>query len=189
MKKTLLILTAVLSTALTVKAQDDAVQKAAADAAAELLQAPKEEVQAPKPSLWASSIQFNLGYNMTNLNNWAAGGYNTVTLTTNVDAKADYKKNLMSWNNRLQLDYGFLYSNEKEDILQKSNDRIYFESKWAYQTASGSPFNYTASFNFRSQFTDTPDKYVQDEDGKWHENFIKSGFMSPAYTDIALGIQ
>ena len=189
MKKTFLLLTAVLSTALTVKAQDDAVQKAAADAAAELLQAPKEEEQAPKPSLWTSSVQLNLGYNMTNLSNWAAGGYNTVTLTTNVDAKADYKKNLMSWNNRLQLDYGFLYSNEKEDILQKSNDRIYFESKWGYQTASGSPFNYTASFNFRSQFTDTPDKYVQDENGKWHENFIKSGFMSPAYTDIALGIQ
>lgn len=125
MKKTLLILTAVLSTALTVKAQDDAVQKAAADAAAELLQAPKEEVQAPKPSLWTSSIQLNLGYNMTNLSNWAAGGYNTVTLTTNLDAKADYKKNLMSWNNRLQLDYGFLYSSDKEDILQKSNDRIY----------------------------------------------------------------
>ena len=39
MKKTLLILTAVLSTALTVKAQDDAVQKAAADAAAKLYEA------------------------------------------------------------------------------------------------------------------------------------------------------
>lgn len=169
--------------------QDDAVQKAAADAAMALSQAPKDEGAAPKPVYWTTSAKINIGLDMTNLHNWAAGGYNTTTLTTNLDAKADYKKDLMSWNNRLQLDYGFLYSNEKENILQKSNDRIYLESKWAYQTASGSAFNYTASFNFKSQFTDTPDGYSQDADGKWHENAIKSGFLSPAYTDIGLGIQ
>lgn len=189
MKKIVLPIIAFFSFSIGVFAQDDALQKAAADAAAELSQAPQEEVSAPKPNYWTSSVQFNLGYNMTNLSNWAAGGYNTTTLTTNLDAQANYAKDLSSWNNRLQLDYGFLYSNEKENILQKSNDRIYFESKWAYKTASGSKFNYTASFNFRSQFTDTPDKYIQGEDGKWKENAIKSGFLSPAYTDIAFGIQ
>lgn len=190
MKKIVLPIIAFFTFSTGVFAQDDALQKAAADAAAELSQAPQEEVSAPKPNYWTSSVQFNLGYNMTNLSNWAAGGYNTTTLTTNLDAQANYAKDLSSWNNRLQLDYGFLYSNEKENILQKSNDRIYFESKWAYKTASGSKFNYTASFNFRSQFTDTPDKYIQDaETGKWKENAIKSGFLSPAYTDIAFGIQ
>ena len=189
MKKIVLPIIAFFTFSIGVLAQDDALQKAAADAAAELSQAPQEEVSAPKPNYWTSSVQFNLGYNMTNLSNWAAGGYNTTTLTTNLDAQANYAKDLSSWNNRLQLDYGFLYSNEKENILQKSNDRIYFESKWAYKTASGSKFNYTASFNFRSQFTDTPDKYIQDETGKWKENAIKSGFLSPAYTDIAFGIQ
>lgn len=190
MKKIVLPIIAFFTFSTGVLAQDDALQKAAADAAAELSQAPQEEVSAPKPNYWTSSVQFNLGYNMTNLSNWAAGGYNTTTLTTNLDVQANYAKDLSSWNNRLQLDYGFLYSNEKENILQKSNDRIYFESKWAYKTASGSKFNYTASFNFRSQFTDTPDKYIQDaETGKWKENAIKSGFLSPAYTDIAFGIQ
>ncbi len=190
MKKIVLPIIAFFTFSIGVLAQDDALQKAAADAAAELSQAPQEEVSAPKPNYWTSSVQFNLGYNMTNLSNWAAGGYNTTTLTTNLDAQANYAKDLSSWNNRLQLDYGFLYSNEKENILQKSNDRIYFESKWAYKTASGSKFNYTASFNFRSQFTDTPDKYIQDaETKKWKENDIKSGFLSPAYTDIAFGIQ
>ncbi len=190
MKKIVLPVISLFLFSTGVFAQDDAVQKAAADAAVELSQAPQEEVSAPKPNYWTSSVQFNLGYNMTNLSNWAAGGYNTTTLTTNLDAQANYAKDLTSWTNRLQLDYGFLYSNEKENILQKSNDRIYLESKWAYKTASGSKFNYTASFNFRSQFTDTPDKYIQDEEtGKWKVNAIKSGFLSPAYTDIAFGIQ
>lgn len=167
----------------------DAVKQAAADAAAELSEAPQEEV-APKPVYWKTSIKLGLGFDMTTLSNWAAGGYNTALLTSSLDAKADYSKNLMSWNNRLQLDYGFLYSQDKEGILQKSNDRMYLESKWAYKTAEGSFFNYTASFNFRSQFTDTPEGYEQDaESKKWHPTTTKSGFLSPAYTDIALGIQ
>ena len=47
---------------------------------------------------------------------------------------ANYAKGKMLWNNRLQLDYGFLYSADKP-ILQKSKDRIYLESKWGYETA------------------------------------------------------
>lgn len=187
MKKFITIAAAIL-TCYAAFAQDDAVHKAAADAASELSQAPNEEEQV-KPNYWNSSLKIALGYNMTNLSNWAAGGYNTTTLNTNLDAQANYKKDLMSWNNRLQLDYGFLNSDDKKGIIQKSNDRIYFESKWAYQTVSGSAFNYTASFNFLSQFSDTPEKYEQNESGDWVESGLKSAFVSPAYTDIALGIQ
>lgn len=167
----------------------DAVRKAAEDAAAAIASAPVEEAPAPAPKYWTSSIALNLGFNNTILENWAAGGYNTMNLTSSLDAKANYKKELMSWNNRLQLDYGFLSSADKKGILQKSNDRIYLESKWAYQTAPSSKLNYTASFDFRSQFTDTPADYKQMEDGTWMEDGIKSGFISPAYTNLALGIQ
>ena len=167
----------------------DAVRKAAEDAAAAIASAPVEEAPAPAPKYWTSSIALNLGFNNTILENWAAGGYNTMNLTSSLDAKANYKKELMSWNNRLQLDYGFLSSADKKGILQKSNDRIYLESKWAYQTAPSSKLNYTASFDFRSQFTDSPPAYVQDEGGVCKESGIKSGFLSPAYTNLALGIQ
>ena len=167
----------------------DAVRKAAEDAAAAIASAPVEEAPAPAPKYWTSSVALNLGFNNTILENWAAGGYNTMNLTSSLDAKANYKKELMSWNNRLQLDYGFLSSADKKGILQKSNDRIYLESKWAYQTAPSSKLNYTASFDFRSQFTDTPADYKQSEDGTWMEDGIKSGFISPAYTNLALGIQ
>ena len=167
----------------------DAVRKAAEDAAAAIASAPEAQAPAPAPKYWTSSVAINLGFNNTILENWAAGGYNTMNLTSNLDAKANYKKELMSWNNRLQLDYGFLSSADKKGILQKSNDRIYLESKWAYQTAPSSKLNYTASFDFRSQFTDTPAGYKQEENGSWVENGIKSGFISPAYTNLALGIQ
>ena len=167
----------------------DAVQKAAEDAAAEISGAPKEEAVAPKPNYWTNSLSVSLGVNNTQLKNWAAGGYNTITLASALDAKADYKKDLMSWNNRLHLDYGFLNSSDKEGVFQKNNDRIYLESKWAYQTKADSKLSYTASYDFRSQFTDTPKEYTQNTEGKWIAGDPVSGFISPAYTNLALGIQ
>lgn len=167
----------------------DAVQKAAEDAAAAISEAPIEEVAAPKPNYWTNSLSISLGVTNTQLDNWAAGGYNTLTLASALDAKADYKKDLMSWNNRLQLDYGFLKSSDKEGVFQKSNDRIYLESKWAYQTGADSKLSYTASYDFRSQFTDTPGGYTQDASGNWIADPAVSGFISPAYTNLALGIQ
>jgi hypothetical protein len=108
----------------------------------------------------------------------------------------------MFWNNRLQLDYGFLYASSKP-ILQKSTDRIYLESKWGYKTEKMKKFYFSANFDFKSQFTsgydyNTPESLV-DGDGNqltgtalrqaWRDaRGLKSGFLAPAYTNLALGI-
>ena len=174
------------------------VQQAAADAAEAIANAPQAEPAKPKPVYWTESADLNIGFNQTGLTNWAAGGYNTMNLSAGLDAKANYKKALMSWNNRLQLNYAFLHSSDKLGLFQKSNDRIYLESKWAYQTAKDSKWNYSAAFDFRSQFTDTPAKYIQydsnndssiGEGDKWKGEGLKSGFISPAYTNLALGLE
>ena len=144
-------------------AQDLSDAQKAALEAAQAINGAKEPEPAPvKPNFWTNSYDFMLGFNQTFLTNWAAGGYNTVTLAAGVDIKANYAKNLTSWNNRLQLDYGFLWSADKKNLLQKSKDRIYLESKFAYKTAEASKWNYTASLGFRSQFSDSYDKYQQD---------------------------
>ena len=171
-------------------AQDDA-QKAAAEAAAALVGAPKEEAPVAKPKYWTTSSVFDLGLNQTSLTNWAAGGFNTVTLSAGIDAKAGYAKELLSWNNRLQLQYGFIWSQDKANVLQKSNDRIYLESKLAYKTGKDSKWNYTASYDFRSQFTNTFGKYIEKESGsgQWEATNLKSGWVSPAYNNIAIGME
>ena len=166
-------------------------QNPAQDAAKAIAEAKPDESKA-KESLWKDDAVASVGFTNTQLTNWAAGGYNTVTLAAGVDIKADYAKNLTSWNNRLQLDYGFLWSADKKNLLQKSKDRIYLESKFAYKTAEASKWNYTASLGFRSQFSDSYDNYQQDNpedpNSTWHGD-LKSGFLSPAYTDLALGIE
>lgn len=185
-----MILGAVAAMCASAFAQDNA-QQAAADAAAEFAAVQQEEAPAPKPKYWTCSSAFDLGLNQTALFNWAAGGFNNLNLAAGVDAKADYAKDLLSWNNRLQLQYGFFWSEDKSNVLQKSTDRIYLESKLAYKTSKDSKWNWTASYDFRSQFTDTWGKYVESESGSgiWKADNLKSAFLSPAYNNLAIGIE
>ena len=171
------------------------------EAAEAVESAPKVEVSAtPKPRYWKNSLQTKLDFGQTSLTNWAAGGYNTISLKTFIDANANYEKDKMFWSNRLQLDYGFLYSADKP-VLQKSDDRIYLESKWGYQAKN--ELYYSVNFSFRSQFSNTfefptPSKKADGSalpDGEEYNtqdwkaaSVLKSGLMSPAYTNLALGL-
>lgn len=185
------------------------VQDAATEAAKAILDAPQQEKEEQKPNYWTNSLNAQLNFSQTALTNWAAGGDNTSSLAGYIDGNANYKKAGMYWNNRLQLDYGFLYASSKP-ILQKNNDRIYFESKWGYKTPV-KEINYTANFNFKSQFAPgytyaTPSQAIIDQVSgtagskldelslahqreAWNKAMVKkSNFLAPAYTNLALGI-
>lgn len=187
-------------------------QKAAAEAAMAIKDAPEAQPKVEKPRYWTNSLKTNLNIGQTGLANWAAGGDNTFSLQGFIDGNANYKKNEMFWNNRLQLDFGILYASSKP-LLQKSTDRIYLESKWGYKTESMKNFYFSANYDFKSQFAKgwdykTPsvpdeDKF-KDEDGNiknldalakgdqkqlWRDaRVLKSNFLAPAYTNLALGI-
>ena len=189
MKKILVLAIATLA-GLAAYAQDDA-QKAAADAAAAIAEAPQEEAAAPKPVYWTRSLMTNLNFAQTKLRDWAAGGNDNYTMTGYLDANANYAKEKMIWNNRLQVDYGFLYSADKP-ILQKVKDRIYFESKWGYETPIRH-LSYSAGFDFKTQIDNnytygTPtgaDPTVAD----WKAaRTLKSGLFSPAYASLGIGL-
>ncbi len=179
-----------------------AAQKAAAEAAKAVAAAPEAEKPVEKPKYWDSSLMTNIKFGQTSLTNWAAGGDNTVTLGAYIDGNANYKKNDLFWNNRLQLDYGFVYASSKP-ILQKSDDRIYLESKFGYKNPDWKNFSFSADYNFKSQFAtgyDYPTPAAPDggklEDldrgqqiNLWKDaRKVKSGFLAPAYTNLALGI-
>ncbi len=199
MKKLFIVLSATL---LSMGAYAQDAQQVAADAAKAVNDAPAAEAPAPKPSNWTNSLKTNINVGQTGLFNWAAGGDNTVSLAAFIDGNANWKKGDMFWNNRLQLDYGFLYASSKP-ILQKSTDRIYLESKWGYKAPSTKYLYFSANYDFKSQFTtgydyNTPETLVDGEGNKltgvalrqaWKDaRGLKSGFLAPAYTNLALGI-
>lgn len=189
-------------------------QKAAAKAAETIANAPETKPEVKKPKYWTESLKTNLNIGQTGLTNWAAGGDNTFSLQGFIDGNANYKKNEMFWNNRLQLDFGVLYASSKP-LLQKSTDRIYLESKWGYKTEKMKNFYFSANFDFKSQFAkgweyktpSVPDEYKGQYGAEadqlpkvdalpkniqkdlWKEaRALKSNFLAPAYTNLALGI-
>jgi hypothetical protein len=100
------------------------------------------------------------------------------------------------------LDYGFLYASSKP-LLQKSTDRIYLESKWGYKAPSTKHLYFSANYDFKSQFSTgydykTPASVVDDQGNDlkgadlrqaWRDaRVLKSNFLAPAYTNIALGL-
>ncbi len=202
MKKTLLLCVTVFVGVLGLRAQDaKTAYEAAAEGALAIEDAQEPEPPTPKPKYWDNSLSANISFGQNGFVNWAAGGYDNYSLKSYVDAKANYSKNTVAWTNRLQLDYGFLYSADKP-VLQKSDDRIYLESKFAYNLKG--KFNATAEFNFKSQFSNTYSYPTPTakwdgsalEEGKdytardWRANKdLSSGFASPAYTNLALGVE
>ena len=196
------IFTAIIFAAAAISASAQNVQDAAAQAALAMAGAEQAEQVVEKPQNWTTSLKTQINVGQTSLSNWAAGGDNTVSLAAFVDGNANWKLGEMFWNNRLQLDYGFLYASSKP-IVQKSTDRIYLESKWGYKAPSTRYLYFSANYDFKSQFTTGYDyktpASVTDENGNelkgsalrdvWRDaRALKSGFLAPAYTNIALGI-
>ena len=185
--KKLLILTWALAAGLTaVRAQDD-VQKATAEAAAAFSEAAQAEAPVEKPKYWKTWAELDLGFSQTGLFNWASGGYNTAALSAILDVHADYARDLASWNNGLLMAYGFQWSADKENLIQKNLDLMYFQSRFGYKTAEASFWKYTAELDFRTQFSDSYDSYKQGADGKW-TGTLKSGRLSPGYLTFGLGM-
>ena len=196
MKKVILILAAALIPFMA-NAQTD-VQDAAAQAAAALASTPESKKPEPKPVYWTHSIltQFNL--DQSTFTNWAKGGLNTVSLSGYVDANADYEREKLVWKNRLQLDYGLSYSEDKP-IIQKNRDRILFESTFGYKASQ--KLSYSASFTFLNQFTngyeygtpstpdDAPDNW-KPKAADWRAaRVLKSSMFAPANITLGLGVE
>ena len=182
--------------AAAVQAVNQDVQAVAAEAAAAAEAAPEEVKPEPKPNYWTLTMQNNINFGQTYLYHWAAGGYNTYSLAAGIDASANFAKDKMIWNNRLQLDYGFLYSADKP-VLQTNKDRIYFESKWGLETPAPH-LSWSAFLDFRTQFyrnykyntpTDAQFSEYEKKSGAWKAaRSLTSSFFSPAYINIGLGL-
>ncbi len=187
--KKILALAAFILAGVSTSAQVDP-QKAAAEAAAAIAGAPKTEVQAPKPNYWTNTLMTQMNMAQTSYTSWAKGGNNNVAMSFFVDGNANYAKDKATWKNRLQMDYGFLYSEDKP-IVQKNKDRMLLESTLGYRAAKN--LNYTVKFTFLNQFTNGYDYKTPSVDNPTKEDWkdkriLKSGFLSPATVNLGIGM-
>jgi hypothetical protein len=132
----------------------------------------------PTPSNWKKGALIEIGFSQLSLTNWAAGGTSSVSLNTYLNSNANYNINTMSWENRLQIAYGFIQS--FEDGFKKSDDKFIFDSKLGYKAWNGKIYA-SALFNFRSQIANGYDKPSNVERKRVSAPF------APAYVSLGLG--
>lgn len=120
------------------------------NAAAQVTDAEKQlkTVNADTIMGWKKGGVFALNFAQTSLNNWAAGGQNSVAVNGIFSAFANYKKDKSAWDNTLDLGYGLLKQGKEGDVM-KTDDKIDFLSKYGREAFKN--VYYSALLNFRTQ--------------------------------------
>lgn len=138
-------------------------------------------VEVEPPKYWTNGIMNQLGFSQVSLTNWASGGVGSIAMNAYVDAHANYEKDLMIWENRINLAYGFVNPIGEGERFKKSDDRIQIDSKWGYGVAN--KLYASAVFNFRTQFAKGFNYGKTKEEDK-----LTSSFMAPGYLSLGLGV-
>ncbi len=126
--------------------------------------------------LWKTGGVLTFNFSQVSLTNWVAGGKSSASCIFMANTFANYKKDKLSWDNSIDLSYGFL--KEKGEVVVKSDDKIDFSSKLGI--AATPRWNYSGLLNFKSQFAPGYN-YPNTDDAI-------SKFMAPGYLNLALGM-
>lgn len=126
---------------------------------------------------WDKGANIIINFSETGLVNWAAGGKNSFSITSLLNAHANYKKDNFSWENALVAGYGTMKKGGEKEMI-KTDDRFEISSKVGSKASDS--FYYAFLLNFKTQFT--IGKNYQKDTTKI------SNFFSPAYTTAAAGM-
>ena len=160
---------------IVLQAQDKTVKDLKDNASRQIVKDPNDSI----PKTWKTGGLFTATFNQSALSNWSAGGENSsISLNTTLFAYGFYKKDRNSWDNTLNLGFGFLQTTSQGN--RKSDDRIDVLSKYGYELSKS--WYASLLFNARSQFA--PGYSYPNSMSK----ILTSDFLSPAYVLLAPGI-
>ena len=132
---------------------------------------------------WKFTGMVGLNASQTSLFNWAAGGDNNITGFLYANLTLSYKKNKWTWDSNLDTELGETFSSALNPKWRKANDKINFTTKGGYQMHP--QWYLTLLGSFKSQYRPGYN-YLNDEEGNKE---LISKWLSPSYTDLALGIE
>lgn len=140
-----------------------------------------QEPEKKKSDAWKFNGVVALNAAATGMWNWAAGGNNNVNGVANTKLRLLYGDNNMSWETNLEMEYGLSWIDQEFDALQKTSDKLNFNTKFGWEFHK--TWFLTVSAGFQSQFA-----YGRAYDGTEAFDPIISKWLAPSYTDIAVGI-
>jgi len=133
---------------------------------------------------WKKAFRIGLNLNQASFSsNWKAGGVNSLGFNTLLNFKANYRKDLHSWDNEIDLLFG-LVNNEGQG-RRKTLDRIFMDTKYGRKLNKN--WDAILSSNLQTQFA-AGYNYITDSVGASHSSLI-SDFFAPAFITAALGFE
>lgn len=135
-------------------------------------------------SPWKKKLIFNVNLNQAAFSsNWKAGGINSIGVNGLFNYKANYAKNRDTWDNEIDLLYGFV--NNSGQGYRKTVDRIFLDTKYGYKLSDD--WDVFTSLNFLTQFAKGY-KYEPDVNGV-EQALLISDFLAPAFITSAWGVE
>jgi hypothetical protein len=135
-------------------------------------------------SHWKKKLVFNFNINQAAFSsNWKAGGINSIGLNGVFNYRANYAKDRHSWDNTIDLIYGFV--NNEGQGFRKTLDRIFLDTKYGYKL--NDKWGLYTSLNFLSQFAKGY-KYEKDANGV-EQAILISDFLAPGYLTSSWGVE
>lgn len=133
---------------------------------------------------WKTKFNASVNLNQASFSSsWQSGGVNSIGLNSQVNFKANYAKDRHSWDNEIDLSYGFV--NNEGQGFRKTVDRIFLDTKYGYELTK--KWDIFTSLNFTSQFARG---YSYDEDDQGDEvASLVSDILAPAYITSAWGAE
>ncbi|MDI1254666.1 MAG: DUF3078 domain-containing protein [Flavobacterium sp.] len=143
-----------------------------------------QETKPDSTKVWHTKGNVSLLLNESSFSNWASGGENNISGTAGINYDFNYKKDNISWDNKVLASYGLVKTNNSR-YEKKTDDRFEFNSLLG-KKAAGKYWYYSGFLNFKTQFTNG---YVYGKDINEAEIRTKnSGFMSPGYLTFGPGL-
>ncbi|MDX5480842.1 MAG: DUF3078 domain-containing protein [Hymenobacteraceae bacterium] len=135
----------------------------------------QDTAPADTANVWDFGGVGTVNFSQVSLNNWAAGGQNSVSVLGIANLHANYDKGDNSWNNSLDVTYGLVKLQDQR--VRKSDDRMELNLKYGHRASK--KWFYTAQANLRTQLTPT---YTVTRDT------LESNFLSPAFILTSIGM-
>ncbi|MGO3260928.1 MAG: DUF3078 domain-containing protein [Mesonia sp.] len=155
----------------------------------------QEEEKEERPDGWIGSGSVSLLFNQAAFNNeWQGGGTSNYAGNLNLTYDLNYKKEDITWDNRLLADYGLTKSKDQE-FTRKTNDRLELNSIVGKQV-NESNWYYSFFLNFKTQFSkgyeysdvDVLDPISGDVIGQEEIRTETTHFLSPGYLQAGPGM-
>jgi hypothetical protein len=142
--------------------------------------------EADSISLWKTTLSTGININQASFSdNWKAGGVNSIGVNTYLNFRALYEKDRISFDNAVELLYGFVNLSDQRPSFRKTNDRIFLDSKVGYKL--NETWDLFGSLNFQTQWADGY-RYERGT-GDRDDEFLISGFFAPAFITTSWGLQ